>query len=62
MASQTDLYQSVTDRIVAALEAGTAPWVRPWKSDRSGAILTTENTENTEENQALTKLNISGNF
>ena len=25
-------------------------------------ILTTENTENTEENQALTTLNISGNF
>jgi antirestriction protein ArdC len=25
-----DLYQLVTDRIVAALEAGTPPWVRPW--------------------------------
>lgn len=25
-----DLYQSVTDQIVAALEAGTAPWVCPW--------------------------------
>lgn len=27
-----DLYQEVTDRIVAALEAGTAPWVRPWST------------------------------
>jgi len=26
----TDLYTSVTDRIVAALEAGTPPWIRPW--------------------------------
>lgn len=25
-----DLYQSVTDQIVAALEAGSPPWVRPW--------------------------------
>ena len=25
-----DLYQDVTNRIVAAIEAGTPPWVRPW--------------------------------
>ena len=29
-----DLYQVVTDKIVAALEAGTPPWIRPW----SGAL------------------------
>jgi antirestriction protein ArdC len=28
-----DLYQEVTDRIVASLEAGVAPWVRPWSGD-----------------------------
>ncbi len=28
--SPPDHYQAVTDRIVAALEAGTAPWRRPW--------------------------------
>lgn len=28
--SKIDLYQSVTDRIVAALDAGTPPWVCPW--------------------------------
>ena len=39
MGSQSELYQSVTDRIIAALEAGTAPWVRPWKSDRSGGSM-----------------------
>jgi hypothetical protein len=27
-----DLYQEVTDKIISALEAGTAPWVRPWQS------------------------------
>lgn len=28
-----DLYQDVTNRIVAALEAGTPPWVKPWSAD-----------------------------
>ena len=31
-----DLYQEVTDRIVAALEQGTAPWVCPWRRDGDG--------------------------
>lgn len=39
MGAQSDLYQSVTDRIVAALEAGTVPWVQPWRNDRSGGAL-----------------------
>ncbi len=30
--SKRDPYQAVTDRIVAALEKGVAPWVRPWRS------------------------------
>jgi antirestriction protein ArdC len=29
----TDIYQSVTDRMIAALERGAPPWVKPWKSD-----------------------------
>ncbi len=29
-AAPKDHYQAVTDRIIAALEAGTAPWRRPW--------------------------------
>ena len=33
-----DLYQEVTDRIVAALEEGTIPWVKPWDS-RHAAVL-----------------------
>ncbi len=28
-----DLYSEVTSKIVAALEAGTPPWIRPWSGD-----------------------------
>ncbi|MDU8924332.1 zincin-like metallopeptidase domain-containing protein [Pasteurellaceae bacterium LIM206] len=27
-----DLYQEITDRIIKALEEGTAPWLKPWKN------------------------------
>lgn len=29
---KTDAYQVITDRIVTALESGTVPWQRPWRS------------------------------
>lgn len=32
-----DHYQEVTDRIVAALEAGTRPWQQPWENGAPGA-------------------------
>ena len=32
-----DVHQMVTDRIIAALEAGTAPWAQPWIG-RDGAL------------------------
>lgn len=32
MGARQDAYQDVTDRIVAALEAGTVPWHQPWRS------------------------------
>ena len=31
-----DHYQEVTNRIIAALEAGTPPWRRPWDPDKAG--------------------------
>jgi antirestriction protein ArdC len=31
-----DLYQDVTDRIIAALEAGLPPWRKPWDPDKAG--------------------------
>ena len=29
---KVDLYQAVTDKIVAALEAGTRPWIKGWQA------------------------------
>jgi antirestriction protein ArdC len=37
-AQRRDLYQEVTDQIIAAIENGTAPWQRPW-DEISGAGL-----------------------
>jgi antirestriction protein ArdC len=37
--ARRDHYQDVTDRIVAALDAGTAPWHRPWDPEKSGGPL-----------------------
>jgi antirestriction protein ArdC len=31
-----DHYQELTDKIIAALEAGTAPWRKPWSPDACG--------------------------
>lgn len=41
MSGQGDLYQVVTDKIVAAIEKGVAPWRKPWRTDRqlSGSAL-----------------------
>ena len=38
MSTRTDLYQSVTDQVVAALEAGTPPWICPWATTPEQAI------------------------
>jgi len=35
---KTDIYQTVTDAMIAALEAGTAPWVKPWDSTTGSAM------------------------
>ncbi|MDP1871704.1 MAG: zincin-like metallopeptidase domain-containing protein [Gallionella sp.] len=29
---KSDIYQTITDKIIEALEAGSAPWVKPWAS------------------------------
>ena len=31
---KNDIAQQITDAIIAELEAGAAPWVKPWKSLR----------------------------
>ena len=30
---RVDLYQEITDEMIAQLEAGTVPWVQPWDSN-----------------------------
>lgn len=37
--AKRDVAAEVTAKIVAALEAGTAPWIRPWKSGVGGSDL-----------------------
>ena len=44
MSSISDLYQSVTNQIITALEAGTPPWICPWRcvdADAAPANITT---------------------
>jgi len=31
-----DHYQELTDRVIAALEAGTRPWQKPWDPSKAG--------------------------
>jgi antirestriction protein ArdC len=38
-----DHYQELTDKIVAALEAGIAPWRRPWDANACGESTTPVN-------------------
>ena len=33
-----DIYQAVTDRIVAEMEKGIIPWQRPWTGGPDGAF------------------------
>ena len=33
-----DIYATITDRIIAALEQGTIPWHKPWTGGNSGCI------------------------
>lgn len=35
-AERRDHYAKVTDRVIAALEAGTPPWRKPWDPDKAG--------------------------
>lgn len=36
--TKSDVYQAVTDRIIAALEQGTVPWRRPWRTAPGAGI------------------------
>ena len=36
----TDIYQKVTDQIVAELEKGVCPWIRPWNAEHAAGRIT----------------------
>ena len=36
---RANLYQEVTDRVIAELEKGCVPWVRPWDQSKSGLAI-----------------------
>ena len=38
--ANTDLYARITNRIVAALETGTRPWVKPWNAEHAAGRVT----------------------
>jgi antirestriction protein ArdC len=37
---RTDVYQKITDQIVAALESGVRPWHQPWNAEHSAGRIT----------------------
>jgi antirestriction protein ArdC len=37
---RTDVYQKITDQIVAALEQGVRPWHQPWNAEHSAGRIT----------------------
>lgn len=37
---KTDIYQRVTDRIVASLETGVQPWTKPWSGEHAAGRIT----------------------
>jgi antirestriction protein ArdC len=48
------LYADVTANIIKDLEAGTAPWVKPWKNGNTGGIL----PKNAATNRSYNGVNI----
>src|SRR5580658_11216098 len=37
---RTDVYQKITDQIVAALEQGVRPWHQPWNAEHAAGRIT----------------------
>jgi antirestriction protein ArdC len=38
-APRQDLFQTVTDKIITALENGTTPWRKAWQTGKEGCLL-----------------------
>ena len=35
MAQTTDIYQKITDKMIAKLEEGVRPWFKPWSAEHA---------------------------
>lgn len=53
-----DHYQEVTDRIIAALEAGTPPWRKPWDPDKAGGPATPRNAATRQRYRGINVLTL----
>lgn len=40
MATKTDIYQNITDKIIEKLEEGVRPWFKPWNADHAAGRIT----------------------
>jgi len=54
--SRPGLYQEITDKIIAELEAGRVPWVQPWRTAAAGAPLSMPNNAST--NRCYSGINV----
>jgi antirestriction protein ArdC len=50
--SRPGLYQEITDKIIAELEAGRVPWVQPWRTAAAGAPLAMPKNASTDRRYA----------
>jgi antirestriction protein ArdC len=55
-ADRTNLYDEITDRIVAELEAGRLPWVQPW--DSSGVVAPISMPRNAATSRGYSGINV----
>jgi antirestriction protein ArdC len=56
----SDLYQSVTDRIVSSLEQGVRPWMQPWSAEHAAGHITRPLRANGVSYQGISVLGLWG--
>jgi antirestriction protein ArdC len=55
---KTDIYEKVTAKIIAELETGAVPWLKPWKNGRNAAGNISIRPCNAESNRPYTGINV----
>lgn len=57
-APSRDIYQEITDKIVAAFEKGTRPWIKPWSGDHAAGRINRPLRYNFEPYTGVNVLNL----